>query len=298
MSFETFFKLSNGSEIPAIAIGSGANRGGVDLSSVTDRVEYVLSLPGVSHIDTAEAYMVDEQISQALSNSRNIRRDKFWLTHKYWVGSSVPLNGIPSKPFYSNPVEAVDAILQRLGLEYIDLYLLHSADITEGRNGFGVCEAWRYMEEAYKSGKAKNIGVSNFTISKLEQIFESCEVIPTVNQIEFHAHLQEDELVQFCKRNNIQVEGYSPLTPLTMSNASPLDMLLEQLLKKYRRTASALLLRWVYQNSILPVTSSSKHERIDEYLTIFSFQLTEEDFDMIKKLGKQLTIRKTPPMIP
>lgn len=299
MSFNTFFKLKNGNDIPALAIGSGANRKGVDLTTVTERVEYTIGLPGVSHIDTAEAYLVNSQVADAIGKSfeKGIERRSFWITSKYWPGTSISFNnGVPMEPFSSDPLQAIDKITGTLGIQYLDLFLLHSADITEDKNGYDLKQAWRYMEDAYRTGKAKNIGVSNFTINNLLKILEVCEIAPAVNQIEFHPYNQDASLVDFCKSNQILVEGYSPLTPISFAKGGPLDPILADLSRKYQRSASVVLLRWAFQSNVLPITSSSHTERIKEYLEVFDFQLAELDFDKIEKVGSSHSFRKTPPM--
>lgn len=236
---------------------------------------------GYNHLDTAEIYETEEGLSQAVKNT-GAKREELYLTTKVSLSME-------------DPVAGLDASLARLKVDYVDLYLIHNPFECINR-GVSFGHAWKAMETCYKQGKAKAIGVSNFRVEDLEKVFETAEIKPMVNQIEFSAYLQNQSpgIVKFCQENDILVEGYSPMGVfLPVNKNGPLLPLFDELAKKYKKTPAQINLRWVYQaKDILPITTSTKAARIKENLDFFDFELTKEDADKITEVGNSFFYRQ------
>lgn len=280
------FKLANGATVPAVAYGAGTkwfklSDAQVDQSLVKS-VKAALDL-GFTHIDAAEIYNTDAEIGAAVAGRS---RSSYFLTDKYAVGDSTHQNF--SK--HGDPYNSLKFHLQeRLKLDYVDLYLLHSPFISKDHHGFDLQEAWRSLEKLVDDGLAKSIGVSNFAVDDLKKVLEIARIKPVVNQIEFNAFLQDQTpgVVEFSKKNDILVEAYSPLGPISKGNSAELNTYLDSVAAKYNKTQAQVLLRWVIENNILPVTTSSNEERIAQFADIFDFQLTAEEVDAIGAIGKK-----------
>jgi len=276
-----FFTLANGNKIPAISIiGTGtqwynAKRETTINEALVGQLKHALSIPGIVHIDAAENYDRYRELSKALKESSK-PRDQIWITDKY-------------SKFAKDPVEHLNETLKTLGTDYVDLYLIHDPFYEEKE--FDIVQAWRYAEQLFKEGKAKNIGVSNFAIDDLKKILEIAEIKPQVNQIEYNAFLQNQTpgIYEFAKENNILLEAYSPLGPLSARNGESGEFydFLDELSKKYGKDQGQVLLRWVYQTGVLPVTTSSKPERITGSSQIWDFELTKDEVSKISKLGSE-----------
>lgn len=291
------FKLADGHSIPAIAFGAGTrwfkfDAGSLD-TALVDATVKATNL-GFTHIDSAEIYRTDNEVGEAIAKSGKARKDLF-ITDKYFTG----IEKFGFKALSSNPAEALKSSLGRLKLDYVDLYLLHSQEITKESIGFDIVQAWKYLEELKDAGLAKSIGVSNFNVAGLKEILNSNpKYTPVVNQIEFSAHLQNQSpgVVEFCQSKGILVEAYSPLSPLTIpakvGEDTQLVTYVTELAKKYGKNDSDIHLRWVYQRGILPVTTSGNEERLKGYLLIFDFELTEQEVQKIADLGKLRKVQK------
>ncbi|TID23837.1 hypothetical protein CANINC_003129 [Pichia inconspicua] len=245
---------------------------------------------GFTHLDSAECYGNDAELKAALENvtKQGVSRDEIFITDKYYSGDAS--HSIHSK--YANPYDRIKKLTEELGTPYIDLYLLHSPFVSKEVNGFDLKEAWKYVQQALDDGLVKMIGVSNFRVEDIEEIWNTTKTNPQVNQIEFNAFLQNQTpgIVQFCQSHGILVEAYSPLAPLTTADLTKgagleFDQFLTELSKKYSKTKTQLLLRWVIQQNIVPITTTSKVERFEEYKGIFEFELAESDVEKIKELG-------------
>lgn len=288
---QQFVTLSNGNKIPAVGIiGTGTawfkKQGQEDVISpeLIDQIKYALSLPGVILIDAAECYNTYVEVGKALQQS-NKPRDQIFISDKF----------SPQANDKRTVSESFARGLAKMGVDYVDLYLIHCPFIQ--REGYTLEQAWSELEALYESGKAKNIGVSNFRVSDLQKILQSGKVKPHVNQIEFHAFLQDQTpgIVQFCQQHNIQLEAYSPLAPLQRKKdelqtpaGAPFYHYLEQLASKYNKSEALILLRWVTKLHVIPVTTSSKPARVkDAHENLFTFDLTNEEVDQITSLGLQ-----------
>lgn len=247
---------------------------------------------GITHLDGAECYGTALETRDALKKAK-IPRDKLWITEKYYAGDS----SYKTRSKAANPLEALKEILRLEELDYVDLYLLHSPFIKKETHGFTVEEAWGYLEEARSLGLAKNIGVSNFAVSDLEKILKVAKVKPEVNQIEYNAFLQDQTpgIVEFSQKNGILIEAYSPLAPLYKGDKSIKEVkefldYVNELGKKYSKSDTQVLLKWVLQKGIIPITTSTKTERVKEFLKIDDFKLEPSEVEKITSLGSNAPI--------
>ncbi|ODQ81353.1 hypothetical protein BABINDRAFT_7156 [Babjeviella inositovora NRRL Y-12698] len=290
---KTFTLPVTGDKIPAVAYGVGTKwfKGGEKsfnhslVKTITQAID-----AGLTHIDGAEIYGTDGELGAAIAEAIKAGkpRSDLWITNKYFSGTSA--YSFRSKA--DNPLSAIKEQLKEVGVEYFDLYLLHSPWIKKEAHGFSLQEAWQYLEQAKDLGLVKNIGVSNFGVEPLKEILQVAKLAPQVNQIEFNAYLQNQTpgIVEFSQKNNILVTAYSPLAPL-YKGPGPIDPAVAALSKKYGKSDTQVLLRWVIQRGILPITTTGKTERLTEILDIFDFELTQEEVDEISRLGSQKTLR-------
>lgn len=282
------FKLNDGNTIPAIAYGTGTKWFKYGKNETNPELVKTIKLAidtGFNHIDGAEVYNTDKEIGEAVASSK---RSDLFITDKYFVGAK----GDQGKLQHATPYDSLKAALKDLKLEYVDLYLLHSQHVSKEKHGYTLLEAWQSVEKLKEEGLAKSIGVSNFDIGSLQQILDSKpKYIPAVNQIEYSPLLQNqtEGIVEFTKKHNILLESYSGLAPI---NVTPKDEKAKELLEyarnlaqKHGKTDSQIILRWVYQTGVLPVTTSSNAERIKSYLDIFSFELSKDEVAKISELG-------------
>ena len=222
--------LNNGTKVPLIGFGVFRVKEGQE---VEETVGWALDA-GYRLIDTAMMYKNEEGVGRAIRNS-GIPREEIFVTTKLWNAD----HG------YENTLKAIDASLEKLGLAYVDLYLIHwptaNEDIITSDNKRA--DTWRAMEEIYKSGKAKAIGVSNYTITHLEEMKTYMHIIPTVNQVEFHPFLYQKELLEYCTQNDIVLQAHSPLAPIA-DVKSPREERIGMIARKYNKSEAQLLIRW------------------------------------------------------
>ncbi len=254
------FVLSNGVEVPCIGYGTYLTPDGeIAKNAVTEALR-----AGYRHIDTAFVYGNEAAVGDAVKDS-GIRRDEIFITTKHWV----TMRG------YEKATEAIDISLKNLGLDYLDLYLIHwpcvekvSADWKEIN-----ASTWRAFEDAYKSGKIRAIGVSNFQKKHYDALSERCTVKPMVNQIEFHPGYTQPETVEYSKQAGMLVQAFSPLG----CGAVLKDPTLAAIAQKYNRSVAQICLRFVLQSGLNVLTKSVTPDRIVENTKIFDFELSAED---------------------
>jgi diketogulonate reductase-like aldo/keto reductase len=181
---------------------------------------------------------------------------------------------------------AIDRSLEKMGLDYVDLYLIHAPFFAKGDNKL-LQQRWAQMEDVLATGKAKSIGVSNYLKPHLDAILETAKVRPAMNQIEFHPYLQHGDLLPYLKNKDIRVSAYSPLTPITNAKGGPIDGLLDSLAKKYAVSPGEILLRWCIEQNALPITTSSKEQRLSDMLRAFTFELTPKEVEEISTEGNK-----------
>ena len=255
--------LNNGVEIPRLGLGVFQTPSG---ETTFRAVRYALSI-GYRHIDTAMIYENEEDVGRAVLESGIDRKDVF-ITTKVWN----------SDQGYRPTLEAFEKSLRRLGLSYVDLYLIHWP--VQGRNK----ETWKAMIQLLREGKTRAIGVSNYEIFHLQEIIQNFDVVPSVNQVEFHPFLYQNELLEFCKNNKIQLEAYSPLTRGQRLNYPTLV----DLAKKYGKTSAQILIRWSLQHGLVVIPKSKQENRIRENSQVFDFQLEEKDMNLLNSLNEDL----------
>lgn len=223
---------------------------------------------GYRLIDTAKVYGNELGVGQAIANS-SIPREELFITTKVWNADQG----------YENTLKAFDASLEKLGIDYVDLYLIHWPTPKFDQ----YVETYKALETLYKEGRAKAIGVCNFDIEHLERIMEECEVKPAINQVECHPYLQQKELRDFCKKHDIQVEAYSPLMNGTyiMENK-----VIQEIAEQYGKTPAQIILRWHVQNDVVVIPKTVTPPRMKENLDVFDFELTEADMERITTLNR------------
>lgn len=284
--------------IPLLGFGSGTTHfnanyvKGVE-SPVNTKLVSLLTTSiqkGFTHLDSAEVYGNDAELKESLHNGlkEGFQREDIFITDKYFAGDGTYT--LHSK--YDNPYDRIKKLASYLETPYVDLYLIHAPFIKKESHGFDLKEAWAYMQQAYDEGLAKRIGVSNFAVEDLEKIWNTSKTNPQVNQIEFNAFLQNQSpgIVHYCQSKGILIEAYSPLNPITSAdlttNAGSLFAeYLDSLCEKYSKTRLQVLLRWVIQLGIIPITTTSKTERFTEFEGIFGWELAKPEVERITSLG-------------
>ena len=258
-----YYELSSGVKIPCIGFGTWqAADGEVAFKAVRDALK-----AGYRHIDTAAIYRNEESVGKAIKES-GIPREEIFVTTKLW-------NKCRS---YELTYSAFERSISKLGLDYVDLYLIHwPASPAEYENFNEInLDAWKAMTELYKAGKIKAIGVSNFLPHHLEALMKT-EIAPMVNQIEFHPGYMQTEAVKYCKEHGIVVEAWSPLG----SGRVLTDERLVKIAEKYGKSVAQICIRWCLQNGTLPLPKSVTPERIASNADVFDFEISAEDMAYI-----------------
>lgn len=258
--------LSDGNTVPLIGFGTYKSTEEEGISAVADALA-----TGYRLIDTAAKYENEEVVGKGIKAS-GVARDEIIVTTKLWRENLG----------YQQAKTAFEASLGKLGLDYIDLYLIHwPANARNYQNWQQAnADAWRAMEELQAEGKIKSIGVSNFWEEHLEALFKTANVIPSVNQIEFHPGYWQPALTAFCKEKGIAVESWSPLARgKVFGNA-----ILESIAAKHGKSVSQVCLRWVVQHDVIVIPKSTTLKRIEENIDIFDFELTEAEMLQIDAL--------------
>lgn len=178
---------------------------------------------------------------------------------------------------------AFKSSLEKLQLDYVDLYLIHSPFFA--KSDAELQSAWKELEQIQLSGKAKAIGVSNYRREHLEATLATSSITPAINQIEYHPYLQQGDLLPFHREQGIKTASYGPLTPITRAAGGPVDAKAKELAGKYGVSEGDVLLRWSIEKGDVAITTSGKEERLKEYLRVLDFQLEKEEVEAITKLG-------------
>jgi diketogulonate reductase-like aldo/keto reductase len=253
--------LNNGVEIPRLGLGVYQSPIG---ETTLRSVGYAFKV-GYRHIDTASLYGNEKDVGSAVRES-GIQREEIFVTTKVW----------DTDQGYDSTLRACERSLRLLRLSYIDLYLIHWPVEGKGK------DTWKAMIQLLKSGKVRAIGVSNYDIFQLQEILQNFDVEPSVNQVEFHPFLFQEELLQFCGDNHIQLEAYSPLTRGKMLE----HPILKTLELKYSKTAAQILIRWSLQHNLVVIPKSIHENRIVENSQVFDFQLDENDMKLLDSLNE------------
>ena len=259
-------KLNNGVEMPILGFGVFQMTDLVECErSVLDAIE-----TGYRLIDTAQSYMNEEAVGKAIKSS-GVPREELFITTKLWIQS----NG------YEGAKKSFEASLKNLQLDYLDLYLIHQP--------YGdVYGAWRAMQELYKEGKIRAIGVSNFHPDRLTDLIVHNEVVPAVNQVETHPFQQQIETQQFMQENNVQIQSWGPFAE--GKNNLFNNEVLVSIGKKYNKSVAQVVLRWLTQRGIVVIPKSVRKERMEENFNSLDFEISTEDLEAIKTLDTKASL--------
>lgn len=252
--------LQNGVKIPWLGLGTWKSKEG---NEVIEAVKYALAA-GYRSIDTAAVYGNEEGVGKAIEAS-GINLKELFITTKVWN----------SNQGYESTLKAFETSRKALGLDYLDLYLIHWPVKLKYK------ETWRALEKLYKDGLVRAIGVSNFHIHHLTDLLQSADVVPMINQVEYHPLLQQEELHAFCKKYKIQMQAWSPLMQGNLDQP-----IINELSKKYGKSAAQIALRWDLQNEVVTIPKSVSPKRIDENAAIFDFEIADEDMKLLKSMNK------------
>ncbi len=251
--------LNNGLQMPWLGLGVFQM---TSPHEAENAVRWALEA-GYRSIDTAAIYGNEEEVGRGIKTS-GVAREDIFLTTKVW-----------NEDLRRGSVQAAfEQSLKRLDTDYVDLYLRH----WPVKNCYR--DAWDVMQDLYAKGRVKAIGVSNFMMEHLEDLLSGADVIPAVNQIEYHPHLLQPELIEYCKQKKIQVEAWSPLMQGKVFSVKEITGLAE----KYGKTAVQVILRWDIQNGVVTIPKSSRKERIVDNADIFDFELSEQDMALLNSL--------------
>ncbi|MEQ8808859.1 MAG: aldo/keto reductase [Imperialibacter sp.] len=262
-------KLNNGIQMPYFGLGVFKTKDGKE---VVDSINHAVEA-GYRLIDTAALYGNERGVGDAVS-ALGIPRKDIFVTSKVWN----------SEQGYEPTLKAFDHSIKRLGLDYVDLFLIHWP--VKGKYK----ETWRALERLLNEGYIRSIGVSNFLQHHLEDLLNSSSTVPAVNQIEFHPRLVQQSLLDFCAEKKIQVEAWSPLM---QGGVFKIDAL-QQLADKYGKTVAQLVLRWNLQKDVITIPKSVNSLRIKENANIFDFTITPQDMATIDQLDKHQRVGADP----
>lgn len=273
MKLSSTVRLNNGVEMPRFGLGVFRAEDGKE---VENAVMAALK-NGYRSIDTAAVYDNEKGVGTGIKKS-GVPREEIFLTSKVWN----------SDQGYKSTLKAFEDSLERLQTDYLDLYLIHWP------KGKLSVETWKAMEELYEKGLIRAIGVSNFLVHHLEDFLPACNVVPAVNQVEFHPELIQPELLGYCQEKGIQPEAWSPIMKGKVLNIP----VLQALAAKYGKTPVQIVLRWDIQKGVVTIPKSVKPERIIANADIFDFELSDEDMAKIDRLDKSKRIGFHPDEIP
>lgn len=267
-SLSDTFTLSNGVKMPGYGFGTWqAASGDITVSSVKAAIK-----AGYRNIDTAAAYHNEKSVGEGVRQAMDeygVKREELFISTKLWNDHRG----------YDLTMEAFEKSMKELGLEYLDLYMIHWPTVQKWHSDWREINrsTWRAFEQLYKEGRIKAIGVSNFLAHHVQALLEDGEIAPMVNQIEYHPGFGQVESAKFCQENGIVVEAWSPLgTGDVLKNAA-----LVKIAQKYGKTSAHVALRWLVQKDIVPLPKSVHENRIVENANVFDFSLSAEEMNQI-----------------
>lgn len=273
LTLQSTVTLNNGIAMPIFGLGVYLMSPGKETYRA---VKSALEI-GYRLVDTASLYDNEEDVGTAVRDS-GIPREEIFVTTKLWNGDQG----------YDSAMRAFDESHDRLGMGYVDLYLIHFP-VPQLRN-----ESWRALEKILEGGRARAIGVSNYTERHLSELLDGSDIVPAVNQVEFSPFLYQRDLLEFCRNHRIQVEAYAPLTAAQRLN----DQRITGIAAKHGRTNAQVLLRWAIEHEVVPIPKSSHPERIAENAEIFDFELFPDDVSALDGLNDGFRSSWDPTAVP
>ena len=255
------FELHNGVKMPYFGLGVYLSEDGQE---VINAVKWAIEA-GYRHIDTASIYNNEEGVGEGLKQS-GIRREDVFVVSKVWNADQG----------YESTLKAFNDSLERLKLDYLDLYLIHWP--VKGKYK----DTWRALKHLYREKKVRAIGVSNFMKHHLEDLLQTAEIVPMVNQMEFHPYLVQQDLIDYCNAHQIQYEAWSPMM---QGRIFELDSI-KKIGLKYGKSPAQVVLRWDLQKGVITIPKSAKKERIIDNASLFDFELSNEDMVYLEGLDK------------
>jgi diketogulonate reductase-like aldo/keto reductase len=272
-NIETRVRLNNGVEMPVLGLGTYQIPSGGETKTTCLKA----LAAGYRLIDTASMYGNEKDVGAAVAQC-GLDRKELFITTKLWNND----HG------YDQTIKAFKRSQTSLGLDYVDLYLVHWP-------GGGLRkETWQAMEKLYHEGKCRAIGVSNYTIAHLKETLGYADIVPAVNQVEFHPWLFQKDLLEFCKKEKMQMEAYSPL-----SRARNMDsLILRRIGSHYGKTPAQVMLRWGLQHGLVEIPKSTNEERIIENANVFDFQIDGPDMKEMDSIDKERRVSWDPSTIP
>lgn len=253
--------LHNGVKMPWLGLGVYKVQEGEE---VIHAVKIALQ-NGYRSIDTAAFYENEEGVGKAIKDS-GVPREELFITTKVWN----------TDQGFDSTLRAFEKSIEKLGLDYIDLYLIHWPVAGKYK------DTWKALEKLYKDGRVRAIGVSNFHIHHLQDLLSTAEIKPMVNQVELHPNLTQKELLAFCKQEGIQLEAWSPLKRGRLKD----DPVIAEIAEKYQKTIAQVILRWDLQTGVITIPKSVNSKRIIENSDVFDFELSDEEMKRIDELNK------------
>lgn len=261
------YKLNNGLEIPNIAFGTWKFPDNETTSQIiTNAIE-----SGYRYIDTAKSYENEESVGRGIKNA-NIKREDIIIGGKLWNDDRG----------YDNIIKACHKTIEALNCDYLDIYLIHwpaSKAVHENWEEINA-ETWLAMEYLYNSGIVKAIGVCNFKINQLEALMENAKIKPMINQIECHPGFMQNEIIEFCKKQDILVEAWSPLGSGKLMKKEKM----KAIASKYNKDVAQICIKWCLQNGVLPLPKTSDKDRMKSNLNVFDFEISQDDMNYLNNL--------------
>lgn len=260
------YTLNNGVKIPCVGFGTYKAADGKSADIITTAIE-----EGYRYLDTASFYDTEELVAEAVKQS-GIPRKEFFIATKVWK----------TEMGYEECLKACEKSLKRLGTDYLDLYLIHWPLPETGYEDWKQLDidTWRAMEKLYKEGKVRAIGVCNFLPHHLENLIENCEIIPALNQLEYHPGYTQEAAVQYCREKGIMLQAWSPMGRRRLFE----EPSLKEMAEKYGVSVAKLCLRFSVQNRVIPLPKASVRERMKANMELFDFEISKEDMYRLNTL--------------
>ncbi|MGK9043380.1 aldo/keto reductase [Mammaliicoccus vitulinus] len=268
-------ELYNGNTIPALGLGTFRVENN---DECREAVKHAI-ISGYRHIDTAQIYQNEEKVGQGIKEGleeSGLKREDLFITTKLWM----------SDYGRENVQLAYEASLKKLGLDYVDLYLIH----WPGQDTALISETWKAMEDLYNEGKIKNIGVSNFHVKHLEELLKQASIKPVINQIECHPYLIQKDLRAYLEAQKIVAQSWSPL----MNGQILEDEVVKEIANELGKTPAQVIIRWNIDENIVVIPKSVTPSRIEENLNVFDFELSDSQLSRLNALNKDERIGPNP----